>query len=178
MLAAAGAASALERASTGARRHAGTIAVALLLATLGTLTWRQSFNYRDAETLYRSTLARNPDSWMAHHNLGRILSRKPGGLNDAIAQFEAALTLRPDHARAHYSLGVALQRAGRPGEAVPHFEAALRLEPDNFLLASNSHYLLGEILMRTPGRLADAIAHLEEAARRKPGIGETEQWLA
>ncbi len=177
VLVAAGISSALQRTSTPGQRRAGALTVALLVVTLGTLTWRQAFMYRDAETLYRATLARNPDSWMAHHNLGRILSRKPGGLNDAIVQFEAALTLRPAHARAHYSLGVALQRAGRPGEAVPHFEAALRLEPGNFLLASNSHYLLGEILMRTPGRLAEAIAHLEEATRRKPLVAESHNRL-
>ena len=42
----------------------------VLLATLGVLTWRQCGMYRDAETLYRETLARNPACWMAHNNLG------------------------------------------------------------------------------------------------------------
>lgn len=177
VLVAAGIVALLDRTPSSTGRRAVLLATGVLLLGLGALTWRQAANYRDAETLYRATLARNPDSWMAHHNLGRLLSRKPGGLNDAIAQFEAALRLKPDHARAQYSLGVALQRAGRANEAVPHFEAAIRLEPQNFLLVSNSHYLLGEILTRTPGRLDEAIGHLEEAIRRRPLIAETHNRL-
>ncbi len=177
VLAAAGIATALERASTPARWRAGAGAVGLLVAALGLLTWRQASTYRDAETLYRATLARNPDSWMAHHNLGRILSRTPGGLNEAIVQYQDVLRLKPTHARAHYSLGVALQRAGREHEAVPHFEAALRLEPGNFMLVANSHYLLGQMLMRSPGRIDEAIAHLGEAIRRKPMIAESHNTL-
>src|SRR5206468_10283288 len=38
---------------------------AVLLATLATLTWRQSRSYSNAETLYRSTPARNPTASMA-----------------------------------------------------------------------------------------------------------------
>lgn len=177
ILAAAGITNALERASSPAQRRVGTLAVALLVVTLGAITWRQAATYRNAETLYRATIARNPDSWMAHHNLGRLLSRKPGGLDGAIAEFEAVLRLKPDHARAQYSLGVALQRVGRAPEAVPHFEAAIRLEPQNFVLVSNSHYLLGEILMRMPGRVDEAIGHLEEAIRRRPLIAETHNRL-
>jgi len=177
VLAAAGIASALERASTPARRRGGAGAVMLLIAGLGLLTWRQASTYRDTETLYRATLARNPDSWMAHHNLGRILSRTPGGLTEAIVRYQEVLRLKPTHARAHYSLGVALQRAGRPSEAAPHFEAALRLEPGNFMLVANAHYLLGEILMQVPGRLDEAIAHLEAAITSKPMIAESHNRL-
>jgi Flp pilus assembly protein TadD len=147
-------------------------AAGVMLLTLGALTYRQAGTYRDAETLYRATLAANPDSWMAHHNLGRLVSRKPGGLDEAIAHFEAAIRLKPDHARAQYSLGVALQRVGRATDAVPHFEAAIRLEPDNPLLVANSHYILGDILRRDPARTDDAIAHLREAIRRKPTVAE------
>ena len=48
----------------------------LLLAALGILTWRQSGAYRDGETLYRATLARNPDSYFAHLDLGSLLFAK------------------------------------------------------------------------------------------------------
>lgn len=177
VLVAAGIATLNDRSVSSTGSRSVYIATGALLLGLGALTWRQAGNYRDAETLYRATLAGNPDSWMAHHNLGRILSRKPDGLTEAIAQFEAALRLKPDHARAQYSLGVALQRVGRTSEAVPHLEAAIRLEPGNFLLVSASHYLLGDILANTPGRLDEAIAHLEEAIRRRPLIAETHNRL-
>jgi hypothetical protein len=42
--------------------------VALLLAgVLFLLTWQQSRMYTNAETLYRTTIARNPNCWMAYN---------------------------------------------------------------------------------------------------------------
>jgi len=161
-----------SRAVSATASRVLAIATSLVLLTLGTLTARQAANYRDAETLYRATLAANPGSWMAHHNLGRLVSRQPGGLPEAIAHFKAAIRLKPGHARAQYSLGVALQRVGRTAEAVPHLEAAIRLEPDNPVLVANAHYIIGDILRHDPARLDDAIAHLREAARRKPLVAE------
>lgn len=158
-------------ASPGRQLALGTGA-ALALLTLGARTFQLAGTYRDAETLYRATLAGNPDSWMAHHNLGRLVSRHAGGLPEAITHFEAAIRLKPDHARAHYSLAVALQRSGRPMEAVPYLEAAIRLEPENPLLVANAHFIAGDILRHDPARRDAAIAHLREAVRRKPGIAQ------
>ena len=45
------------------------------LAVLALLTWRESHQYVNAETLYRTTIARNPGAWMAHHNLGELVLR-------------------------------------------------------------------------------------------------------
>jgi len=59
------------------RIQPGSVGVVLclaLLATLGTLTWWQCGMYANAETLYRATLKQNPDSWMAHNNLGIIFA--------------------------------------------------------------------------------------------------------
>src|SRR5919198_441630 len=57
-----------------AHYHAVIVSAALLiLASLGTLTWRQAGTYSDIETLWRTTLARNSQCWMAHTNLGLVL---------------------------------------------------------------------------------------------------------
>ena len=50
-------------------------------------------------TLYRTTLARNPASWMAHTNLGVILAEQPGNSPRRPAEYQAALRLKPDDAR-------------------------------------------------------------------------------
>src|SRR5881397_1241595 len=40
-----------------------------ILVALAMLTWRQSTMYADIEALWRTTIARNPDCWMANNNL-------------------------------------------------------------------------------------------------------------
>ena len=44
----------------------------VILPVLGVLTWRQSALYADAETLWRTTLARNPDACLAHTSLAGV----------------------------------------------------------------------------------------------------------
>jgi tetratricopeptide (TPR) repeat protein len=141
----------------------------LLLATLGTLTWRQCGTYRDAGTLYRVTLARNPACWMAHTNLGDLLSRIPGRLPEAIAHFEAALRINPRDVNAHNNLGHAFAEtpARRPA-AIAEYEAALRIDP-RFAPAHNN---LGIVLEKIPGRLPEAIGHFEAAVRLAPDAAE------
>ncbi len=152
------------RIPTGSRWMA-TLPTGALLAVLGMLTWNQTHMYRDAETLYRTTLPRNPQSWMAHNNLGSILVKTPGGMPEAIAEFEAALRIRPDYAEAHNNLGNALeQMPDRLPEAIAHLEAALRGHSD----AAAIHNNLGSVLARIPGRLPEAIDEYEAALRIKP----------
>jgi Tfp pilus assembly protein PilF len=143
-------------------KSAGTPAAIILLAILGLLTWRQSRQYIDSETLYRTTLARNPESWMVHDNLGIYLARIPGRLPDAIDEFQAALKLEPDHAKAHMNLGNAfMQLPGRFPDALAEYQTAVRLDPDY----APAHNNLGIALMQIPDRLPDAIAEFRTSLR-------------
>src|SRR5581483_6949960 len=83
----------LARRPENTPARAPAVTAGVLIALLGSLTWLQSENYRDAETLYRATLANNPGSFMAHNNLGNILAAKPGQLSEAIEEFRAALRI-------------------------------------------------------------------------------------
>jgi hypothetical protein len=100
-----------------------------LLLTLGFLTWRQCGMYASEETLWQTTIQRNPGSWMAHVNLGEFLARQ-GRVNEAVSQWQQALKIKPDDAFAYYDLGVACSHAGRVEEAVANYEKALEFEPD------------------------------------------------
>ena len=95
-----------------------------LLAVLGVLTWRQCGMYANVETLWRTTVARNPDSFLAQNNLGGILLHK-GQVDEAAAHFRKALQSRPDYHMAHNNLAAILLREGRLDEAIVHFQMAL-----------------------------------------------------
>ena len=131
----------------------------LLLTTLAAATRRQSAMYRDYETLFRETLARNPGSSFLHNNLGVVLM-STGREREAAAEFETAVRLTPDDADYRVNLGLALaQIPGRLTDAVAEYQAALRIDP-NFPAA---HLNLGLAFTAMPGRMEDAIAEYRKA---------------
>ena len=98
---------------------------------------------------------------------------------EAIPHFEAAVRLKTDHVMANYSLGVALYVTGRRADAAAPFRRVIALSGAKpSLMVSNSHLLLGAVLMDTPGGNAEAIRELELAARLKPGDAEASAKLA
>jgi tetratricopeptide (TPR) repeat protein len=99
-----------------------------LLSTLGALTWRQCAMYRDSDTVWRTTLANNPRSWMAHNNIA-ISFQHSGRLNEAVDHYLIALQINPGFGERHYNLARALVQLGRADEAVYHFEKALEMNP-------------------------------------------------
>jgi protein O-mannosyl-transferase len=154
---------------------AGSRPVALAAAAAAVLlilTFRQSAIYRDEETLYRETLARNPSSWLAHNNLGTVLLSQPGRLMDAIAEFQAALKLDPVYAaQAHFNLAGAYAQLGTPGgasQAIAGYQAGLRTQPGHV----KAHINLGTLLGGVPGRTADAIDAFQKAIQLEPGSVE------
>jgi protein O-mannosyl-transferase len=160
------AAARLPRAGRMAAAAAGACAV----AGLGLLTSRQCSAYVDATTLWNTTIARNPEGWMAYENLGGILLAE-GRPDQAAAQFETALRIKGigDPAEAHYNLGCALAKLpGRLDEAVAEFGESLRLNPGN----AEAHYNLARALELMPGRMDDAVLQYREAVRLKPGYAE------
>ena len=134
----------------------------LLLLTLGALSWRQCRDYRDIETLWRTTIARNPDCWMAYSNLGSFLSAH-GDANEAIADFRKALEIWPNQSKDHNNLGKALVQKGRIAEAMDHFQTALRISPDDPDTESN----IGAASLQQ-GDADEAISHLRRAVEKWP----------
>jgi Flp pilus assembly protein TadD len=141
---------------------------AAALAPLVVLTWQHSHQFVSAEVLYRTTIARNPQAWMAHHNLGEMKVRSAeGDLQEALGHIRESLRINPDNADAHNTLGFTLQRLGRLDEARREYDAALRLVPG---LAA-AHNNLG-VLAYDEARLADAVGHFREASRLDPADPE------
>ena len=160
------AASVIGRRIASQGRHWGTFAGAALLLILGASTWSQAHVYRNEETLWRDTLAKNPDSWMVRYNLGVVLQER-GNVTEAKELYEDALRLKPDYAEAHNNLGKILFDLNKTTEAVVQDEEAVRLKPE----FAEGHYNLGIALART-GRMPEAIEQFEQAVRLKPDFAE------
>jgi Tfp pilus assembly protein PilF len=130
-------------ATTSALRRRGRpgawllVALAVALAPLlAGATFRRSAVYRDSETLWRDTLRKNPDAWIAHNNLAAELIGRDAD-KQAVEHVLATLRLKPDHSNAHVQLGVVLSRQGRGAEAEQAFREALRLDPRNLAAYQN-----------------------------------------
>jgi tetratricopeptide (TPR) repeat protein len=137
------------------------IPIALLL-TLGSLTWRQARTYRDAETLYLTTLQWNPDCWLAHNNLSAILLAR-GKADEALGHAEKALQLRPDDVEPQVMIGDVLLRKRQPNEAIAHYEKALAIRPN--YPEGYSHLANAYVIAR---RFSEGIAQYRKTLRLAP----------
>ena len=143
-----------------------------LLGSLGLLSWRQCAMYADSDTLWWTTLSKNPNSWMAHNTIAASLARN-GRVEEAIAHFNKTFELNPGHDDARYNLGNVLRRLGRVDEAIVQYEKALEINPRNAL----AHYNLAAVLGQK-GRADEALAHYEKAVEINPRNVEAQYNLA
>lgn len=135
---------------------------AIVLPVLTLLTWRQAGMFTDLETLWRTTLARNPECPLAHNNLGTMLFFQ-GNIKDAVEHYQKAIQTKPDYYEALYNLGLTLANESRFDEAIENYRKAIRFYP-TFPDALNS---LGVALVNT-GKTDEAIRQYHEAIRLKP----------
>jgi len=133
------------------------------IAGLALLTWNQAGAYRDEATLWRDTLRKNPDSWIAHHNLATLRSRS-GDLPGAIAEFDEALRCKPMSAESFTGRGYAYGKEGRIDKALGDLDRAIELDPT----FPQAYLNRGELLLAA-GRFEDAIADLDRFLANNPG---------
>ena len=194
-LVAAGASSLWQRLP-GPARTPSLLLAAIGIATLAGLCWRQSCLYADAITLYRGTLAENPECWMAYNNLG-VVVESTGNLQQAVEYYQQALAIRPDYPEAHDNLGNVLGEQGKIDESLAQHREAIRLKPSlpepyynlgNALISANQRQAAIEayhraleilpaysaahvnlaIALAGEGRLQEAIEHYQQAVKLDP----------
>jgi tetratricopeptide (TPR) repeat protein len=138
---------------------------ALLLA-LGALTRQQCGTFASMDTLWRTTLAKNPDCWMAHNNLGLWLKNQ-GRIDEAIEQYHQALQLNPNAWDALNDLGVALAVTGQFDGAIQNYRKSLQIDPSRFAVQNNlGHALAAE------GRFDEAIECYRKALQLNPNFSD------
>ena len=138
-----------------------------LLLTLGLLTWQQAGIYRNPETLWRDTLAKNPDCWMAHNNLGLLLKNQ-GRIEEAMEHYHQAIQINPNYSEALNNLGVALAAKGRFDEAIENYRKAIQIRSE-FLRARWNN--LG-IALAAKGRFDEAIENYRKAIQINPNSSD------
>jgi Flp pilus assembly protein TadD len=165
-LAAAGITTAIDGAFGGMKQSSfqllRPLAAVVLGAMLAALTWQQSGIYTDIETLWHTTIAQNPECWIAYGHLGWTLFTK-GDVDSSITYLERALKIKPDDPDVHDSLGLALKQKGQLDEATAHFEETLKLRPNDSVAFIN----LGNILEQR-NQLDAAVDNYRKALVQKP----------
>ena len=113
--------------------------------------------------LRRAQQAFPADFWI-NHNLGFALGQcEPPQHEEHIRFLTVAVALRPDSPGVRLNLGIALDYAGRLGEAKVAYRQAISLKPDYAV----AHYMLSEVLAKH-GQLDEAIAACRRAIELKP----------
>jgi tetratricopeptide (TPR) repeat protein len=148
-------------------------AAVLIVASLGTLTWKQSKVWHDSEILWRHALAVDPNLAIAHNNLGEALAGR-GKLPEAMEQYRETIRLNirdsrfslkvdPSQAKAHNNLGVALAMQGQLQEAMLEYDQALRIDPRQADAYSN----IG-IALKQQGKVEEAMEQYRRALSIAP----------
>ena len=155
----------LFRRSGKYTRFVIVLAAGVSVLTLSTLTWRQSRAYTSVDTLWMDTLKKNPDSWLAHGQIGSLLF-KQGKFDETLIHLDRAIELgaylkKVDpraYSFAFFNKGLIFAAKGRLADAAEQYRKSLELQEDSVL----AHCLLAEVLA-TQGKLAEAQVHYRRA---------------
>ncbi|MDT8391019.1 MAG: tetratricopeptide repeat protein [Lentisphaeria bacterium] len=142
----------------------GIIPTAVLLGILVILSAKQCKIYCGLEELWLDTINKNPASWMAYNNLGKLYIQQ-GKSPEAIPILKEALRHNPTMGKAYKNIGVALSRMGRQEEAISKFQKALEIDPKDAEAYSN----IGSALAKE-GKFKEAVAPYLKALEIDPGM--------
>lgn len=131
------------------------------------LTHQRNHDYRSALAIWSDTVAKRPESAIAHTGLGSALAAEER-TTEAIAEFREATRLRPDFYVALSDYGSVLNQSGRSTEALEPLEKVTRLKPDYAEGQLNLGIALDQL-----GHTDEALARYRIALRLQPGIAAT-----
>jgi tetratricopeptide (TPR) repeat protein len=108
-----------------------SLCVALVLLVFVRVSFVRCFDYLNAETLWRATLAENPDCWMAKYNLGSLRFQQQRYdeayklMQDSLRPRENDEPSREERADMYFYMGATLLALGSPDEAQGYYQQAL-----------------------------------------------------
>jgi tetratricopeptide (TPR) repeat protein len=146
------------------RKRDGIIVASACVVLLASLSFARCTAYKDEETLWRDTVRKNPDAWIAQSNLGNLMLQK-GLVKEAQEHVELAWRLMPDDHVVQNNMGCLLLKLSRWDEAAVCFQKAIELRRDY----GPAYVNLGNLRMGQ-GRLDEAIACFRQASSVSPGF--------
>jgi protein O-mannosyl-transferase len=173
---------AAARVTAGLRTDAYRIAatcMALVLIVLGTLTYRQTFVYRDLVTLLSDIIDQNPQNWMPYANLAEHRDAE-GRYDDAAQLLRTCIALCQDQGitgtrlfDVERKLGFVLMEAGQFDDANIQFAKALDLRPFDWRVLYGQGMALASL-----DRWSEAMLRFEKALSADPNYAEGHYGLA
>jgi protein O-mannosyl-transferase len=156
--------------------RAGLRAASCALATgvvliLGGMSFRQTFIWKDSETLFRSMLSRLgsvPISGQIHRRLADVLLNH-GRVNEAWNEMTSAEKVDANHPDTQAGLAILLVIQNRAPEAIKHYRLALGLKPDWPETLNNLAWLLATHPDDTLRDGAEAVRLAERACQLTSG---------
>ncbi|MFZ0034019.1 MAG: tetratricopeptide repeat protein [Sedimentisphaerales bacterium] len=143
------------------------IAGVCILVLLGLLTYHQCHIYKNQEILWRDTVQKSSESWIARNNLATEL-RLRGKLDEAISQSCEAVRIAPNNVEALSNLGASLKSQGKLDEAIEYFHRAIKNmnKYGSALVYADVYNDLGNVLAKQ-GKLEEASFYLKRALELK-----------
>lgn len=136
------------------------------LLVLASFDQARVYGAPDNVPLWYDTLEKNPEAWLAHNNLARLLSDR-GDYRQAMVHLREAVRIDPSYrtvyGQAELAAGVDAARRNQHDDAVLHFQHAVELDPES----PEAYLHLGRELFRH-GRGAEAIELWRQGVARLP----------
>jgi Flp pilus assembly protein TadD len=145
-----------------ARAAALSLLTFAIVLSAALATWLRNGDYRDMETLYRTSIAGRPTAVWPRVLLGNALYARHS-VAEGVEQFRAAAQLSPRDPKILTNLGVGLALLNQVGDATVQFALATELDPADASLRAN----YGRALARL-GRRREAAEQLERSLLLDP----------
>jgi protein O-mannosyl-transferase len=123
------------------RRAAVGPVMAIVIGAMMMCAWVQTGYWKDGETLWRHTVACDPENRIALNNLGNALLLE-GKADEAEGWLQKASAANPTSALIYVDLGLCYMQMGRVESALSQYQAALKLEPRNSSIQNDLAWIL------------------------------------